>query len=99
MIRLSYPRADRLLDELAELLLDELRVLLAHGLSQHVGFGERDAREHLRDTHHLFLVGDDAVGGLEDRLELGQRVDHGLLAALSLLIDAVHARRRAGRGA
>ena len=52
---------DRLLDELAELLLDQLRVLLADGFAQHVGFGERDAREHLRDTHHLLLIGDDAV--------------------------------------
>ena len=81
---------DRLLDELAELLLDQLRVLLAHGLAQHVGFGERDAGQHLRDAHHLLLVGDDAVGGLEDRLELGQRVRHRLLAALAPLVDAVH---------
>ena len=83
---------DRLLDELAQLLLDQLRVLLADGLAQHVGFGERDAGQHLRDTHHLLLVGDDAVRRLENRLELGQRVADRLLAALAPLIDAMHAR-------
>jgi hypothetical protein len=64
---------DRLGDELAQLLLDELRVLLADGLAQHVGFGERDAASTLRDAHHLFLIGDDAVGRGEDLLEFGER--------------------------
>ena len=81
---------NRLLDELPELLLDELRVLLADRLSEDVGFGERDAGKHLGDTHHLLLIGDDAVGGLEDRLQLRERVDDRLLAAFSLLVDAMH---------
>jgi hypothetical protein len=82
---------DGLLDELAELLLDELGVLLADGFAQHVGFGERDAREPLRDAHHLFLIGDDAVGRGEDLLELGELVGDRLLALLAALVDLVHA--------
>jgi len=81
---------DGLLDELAQLRLDELRVLLAHRLAQHVGFGERDAGQRLRDAHHLFLVGDDAIRRFEDRLQLGERVAHRLLAAFAALVDLVH---------
>ena len=91
MIAAIVAARDRLLDELAELLLDQLRVLLADRLAEHVGFGERDAGEHLRDAHHLLLIGDDAVGRLEDRLELGQRVRDRLFAALPPDVDLVHA--------
>jgi hypothetical protein len=49
-------------------------ILLAHGLAQHVGLPEREAGDRLRDPHHLLLVGDDAVGVGENRLELRQLV-------------------------
>ena len=72
------------LHELGELLVDQLLILLAHRLPEHVGFGEREAGEDVRDPHHLFLIGDDAVGGLENLLEQRVRVGHRLLAQLPL---------------
>ena len=83
---------DRLRHELAKFLLDQLRVFLADGLSQHVRFGQRDARQHLRQTHHLFLIRDDAVGVRKNRLQLGQRVHRGLFAPLAPDVYVVHAR-------
>ena len=57
----------------------DVGVLLAHRLAQDVGFAEREAGQHVRDAHHLFLIGDDAVGVGENRLELRQLVlDLGL---------------------
>ena len=98
------PARDRLLGELTELLLDQVLVLLPHRLAQDIGFGERDAGEHLRDPHHLFLIGDDAIRRLEDRPQLGERVRDWFLAALPPLVDAMHSRvqrsrshQRAGR--
>jgi hypothetical protein len=88
--RALVPLVDRLRDELAELLLDELRVLLAHRLAQHVGLGERDAGERLRDAHHLLLVGDHALRLAQDGLELGELVADRLLAALAPDVDLVH---------
>src|SRR5689334_13445512 len=67
---------DGLLDELAQLVTNELSVLLADGFAQYVGFGERDSSEHLRYAHHLFLIGDYAVRRLENRLELVEDVGH-----------------------
>ena len=43
--------------------------LLAHGAAEEVGLGERVAGERPGDLLHLLLVGDDAVGRREDRLE------------------------------
>src|SRR2546426_3854207 len=40
----------------------------------HVGFGEREAGEHVGDAHHLLLIGDYAVRGLEDLRQRGVRV-------------------------
>src|SRR5690606_36455955 len=51
---------DRALDELLDLLANQLRVLLADGLTQDVRFGERVTGEFLRRTHHLLLVDDNA---------------------------------------
>ncbi len=62
------------LDELAALLGHDLRVLLAHGLSEDVSLAQREAAEFPCDTHHLFLVRNDAVGLAQDRLELRQFV-------------------------
>ena len=76
--------------EPAELLVDQLLDLLAHRLAQHVGLGQRVAGEDVGDAHHLLLIDDDAVGGLEDLLQLGERVAHRLLAALAADVDQVH---------
>ena len=86
------PAGHGLLDELAELDPNQLRVFLTDGFAQHVCFRERYARQDLRYSHHLLLVGDDAVGALEDRPKLGQDVADRLLSALALHIDAMHAR-------
>ena len=90
------------LDEAAALLGHFLGLLLAHGAAQHVGAAEGVAGHHLGDLHHLFLVQDDAVGGLEHRLEarvLVVRVRVGERRAAVLAVDEVvhHARlQRAG---
>ena len=48
--------------------------LLAHRLAHDVSLAEGVAGELTRDVEHLLLVGDDAVGLLEDRLEVGVQV-------------------------
>ena len=61
----------------------------------------REARQHVGDAHHLFLVGDDAVGRLQDLLQRRVRVGHRLLAQLPPDEDGVHPgveRARAGAG-
>src|SRR2546430_14709422 len=71
---------DRALHEVAELLLNQLFDLLAHRLTQDVGFGERVAGERARDSHHLLLIDDYAVRRRENLFERGMRVAN-LLAA------------------
>ena len=86
------------LDELAAHLGHDLGVLLAHGLAQQVGFAQGEAGQHVRNPHHLFLVGDHAVGLGENRLELGQLVlDLGpaLLAGDEVVHHAAAQRARA----
>ena len=83
---------NRLLDEFAELDANELGVFFADRFAQHVCFGQRNSRERLRDAHYLLLIGNDAVGGLENGLELGQDVSDGLFAALAPHVDLVHSR-------
>jgi hypothetical protein len=82
----------RLLDELAQLGANQLGVLLTDGFAQDVRLGERNASQRLRNAHHLLLVGDDAVGGLENRLELGENVGDRLLTALPAHVHLVHPR-------
>ena len=84
------PTRNRFLDELAQLTPNQLGVLLTDGFPQDVCFGERDTRQRLRDSHHLLLIGDDAIGALQNWLELGQDVFDRLLAALAAHVNAVH---------
>ena len=81
---------NRLLNELAQLAPNQLGVLLTDGFAQNVCFGERDTCQRLRDSHHLLLIGDDAIGALQNWLELGQDVFDRLLAALAAHVNAVH---------
>ena len=75
----------------------DLRVLLPHRLAQHVGLRQREAGQRLRDQHHLFLIGDDAVGVAEDRFELLEVVLDLLGALLPRDVVVHHARlQRAG---
>ena len=48
--------------------------LFAHGAAQDIGFAKRKAGEAIGDLHDLFLVEDDAVGFLENILELREFV-------------------------
>ncbi len=51
-----------------------LRFLLAHGPAQEVRAAQAVAREHLGHQHHLLLIHDDAVGGLEYGLQVGMEI-------------------------
>ena len=88
LLRLQ-PALDRAVLEALALLGHDLGVLLAHGLAQQVGFAHGEAGEVARDAHDLFLVGDDAVGVAQDRLELRVLVldlDAAVLA-LDVVVD------------
>jgi hypothetical protein len=57
--------------------------LLAHRAAQQIGATERIAGHDLRRLHHLFLIDDDAVGFLQDRLEQGMRIFRIFIAVLA----------------
>ena len=59
------------------------RNLLAHGAAQDVSLAHRIAGQFPGDAHDIVLVGHDAVGFLEDRLEGGVQIFHCLLAVLA----------------
>ena len=62
----------------------DLLDLLAHGLAQDVGFGQREAGQFDRDAHDLFLIDDDPLRLLEDGLEFGELVGRPLGVVLSV---------------
>ena len=74
----------RALDEALALLRHLLELLLAHGAAEDVGLAQRVAGDAIGDLHHLLLVDDDAVGLLEEFLQLGQIVDDGFAAVLAI---------------
>ena len=80
------------LPEVAQLRLDERRVLLAHRLAKYVGVTERVAGQVVGDQDHLLLVDDDPVGGLEDVLQPWRRIGHLLPAEFALDVPVGHAR-------
>jgi hypothetical protein len=83
--------------ELRALLGHQLADLLAAGLAQVVGLGERVAGELLRDPHHALLVDHQAVRVAEDLLGVGVEVLDRLAAVLAVGVVVVHVRRhRAG---
>ena len=79
------------LDEAVELLADEHGVLLANGFTEDIRLGETESGQHVGGAHHLFLIGDHAVGGLEHLLQAGVRVGDGFGTALSSDVDIGHA--------
>ena len=89
---LVVPARDGALDEVAQLFLDQLFDLLADRLAEHVGFGERIARQGARDAHHLLLIHDHAVRRRENLLECGMRITDLLSAELAVDEHQVHAR-------
>ncbi len=69
-------------------LLGHLRgFLFTHGPAQQVRAPQGVARQHLGDLHDLFLVEDDAVGGLENGRQVGVGV--GNLGPAVLAVDEV----------
>ena len=66
--------------------------LLAHGAAQQIGAAEAVIGHNLGRLHHLFLIGEDAVGRLQNRLEQRMRIGHRLFAVLApdVARDAVH---------
>jgi hypothetical protein len=71
--RIRAPDAplDRTGDEAVALRCHFLSIFLAHGAAQNVSLAETVTGEIARDLLHLLLIGDDAVGRPQDRLELG----------------------------
>ena len=59
-------------------------LLLAHGAAQQIGFTKRIAGDDVGDLHHLFLIDDNAVGFLQDRLQFRQFVLDPLHAVFAL---------------
>ena len=77
---------DRSGDETVALRRHLLAVFLAHRAAQDIGLAEAVAGEVARDLLDLLLIGDDAVGRLQDRLELRMQVIGALVAELSRAI-------------
>ena len=88
---LLHASLDRLRNKLPELLPDERGDLLAHRLTEHIGLGQVVAAQDVRDPHHLLLVHDDAVRGLEYRLEVGMVVTDLLPACFPPDVGVRHA--------
>ena len=86
---LTHPARHRTADEHRALLRHLFGALLAHRAPQQVGAAERIARQHLRDLHHLLLVKDHPVGGLEDRLEARMQVIDRAVAPAVLAVDEI----------
>ena len=70
-------------NEIAALRGHLLLVFLAHRTAQDIRLPEAVAGEIPRDLLHLLLVGDDAVGRLEDGLQLGMGILDRLMTALA----------------
>ena len=64
--------------------------LLAHGLAQRVGLGQRVAGEPLGHAHHVLLVDHQPVGVGQDLLGVGVEVGHPLAAVLAVGVVVVH---------
>src|SRR5918997_674603 len=82
-------------DELVLERREQLHVLLPDGLAQGVRLARRETTQRLGDLHELLLIGRDAVGGLEDRLEARVQEPNALWVVLAALEvgDVVHGSR------
>ena len=78
------------LDELVAVALHQFDLLLTHRLAQVVGIVHRESCEHVGDLHHLFLVNDDAVGGVEDRFESRMKIFNLFTAVFAVAVQIVH---------
>ncbi len=76
--------------ELLLLLAHHRRDLLAHRLAQHVGLGHGEPGHLLRHLHDLLLVDHDAVGVLQDLLEVGVEIADRGATVFAVGVFAVH---------
>ena len=72
------------LDELGLHGVDDLNLLLTHGLTQGVALAAGEVGQLSREQHHLLLVDGDAVGVLQPLLHQRMVVDHFLAALLAV---------------
>ena len=93
------PALGRARDELLALRVHLGLDLLAHRAAQQIGAAQRVAGQHLGDLHDLLLVDHDAVGLLQDPLELRVQVVGLLLAVLDRDVarDVLHRPRAVQR--
>ena len=68
------------------------RFFLAHGAPQNVSVSQRISRQLLGNLHDLFLVQDDAVGGLENILEFFMGIGDRRASMLAVDVIADHPR-------
>ena len=69
--------------ELGFHLVEDLDLLLTHGLAQNVGVAFAKAGQFLREEHHLFLVNRDPIGFAEVFFHVGQVKGDRLAAMLT----------------
>ena len=79
-------------DELVPLVPDHLADLLAAGLAEVVGLGQRVARDLLGHPHDRLLVDHQPVGVAQDLLEVGVEVRDRLPPVLAVGVVVVHVR-------
>ena len=72
-----HPLGHRAMDELGAQLDHLLGLLLAHGATQQVCLPQAEAGQRLGNLHHLLLVDDDAIGGLQDGGQRRVGIDDG----------------------
>ncbi|OQC73739.1 MAG: hypothetical protein BWX45_00320 [Deltaproteobacteria bacterium ADurb.Bin002] len=65
------------------LLLHGRNLLFPHHLAQRIGLGHRIAADSVGNLHDLFLIQNNSVGFLQDRLQLGKLIGNLLLAVLA----------------
>ena len=62
---------------------EHILLLLAHGVSERVGLWAREATERRSGGHDVFLIDEDAIGSLQERLQKRVQIGHRLLAMLA----------------
>ena len=66
---LIHPVLQGPFEEGIPVLLQDFRLLVAHGAAQHIGLAQAESTHDRGNLHDLFLVEDDAVGFLQNRFQ------------------------------
>ena len=91
----------RAVHEEVALLLQNLRLLMPHGAAEQICLSQTEAAHDGGNAHDLFLIEDDPVGLLQDRLQQRMGIFHGnpaVLAVDEILRHAAPQRPRAVQG-